>query len=435
LGDQPARARLAVILALGACLQAALVWMELRPTPRALWGDEVMYVDVASRWARGEPATLELLWPPLYPRLLALAMRLDAGLVALRLAQAACLFAAALLWRDVARRLTGSVLAGDVAAALLLLDPQVAAFTQFLWPEALHLALFAAALWVLVTRGSRPAWLAVAGVLLGACLLAKSVLGPFLPVLLLPLLRGSDLRRGAARVALVAGACALTALPTMIANSHRGAFAIADGARFNLWVGLNDHSRRNLVGEIVGDLYREWHASAPTFPGRERILERRIAGLVRERGPFAIARTQLRRQYFRLFHHDSFFTDQLPGGAIASQGFGYRDPPRSLASFLRVYAGVVWIAALVGVGLGLAALPRERSGWLAVLLAFVVYNLAVFFLLHVKTRYRVPFLPVFGLLAGVGVDALLGRGARFGGPAQRLAGAFVAALLLFLAFA
>ena len=65
------RVRLAVILALGACLQAVLLWMELRPRPRALWGDEIMYVDVASRWARGEPATLELLWPPLYPFLLA----------------------------------------------------------------------------------------------------------------------------------------------------------------------------------------------------------------------------------------------------------------------------------------------------------------------------------------------------------------------------
>jgi hypothetical protein len=432
--DRGGRVRLAVILALGACLQAALLWMELRPAPRALWGDEIMYADVAAHWSRGEPATLELLWPPLYPRLLAIAIRVDAALVALRLAQVACLFAAALLWRDVARRLTGSALAGDVTAALLLLDPQVAAFAQFLWPEALHLALFAAALWVLVSRGKHPAWLVVAGVLLGACLLAKSVLGPFLPVLLLPLLREGGPRRGLLRAAIVAASCALTVLPTMVANARRGTFAVADGARFNLWVGLNDRSPRNLLGEIVGDEYRTWQASAPTFREREEILRRKIGALVDGRGVIAIARAQLRRQYFRLFHHDSFFTDQLPGGAIAAQGFGYRDPPRALASVLRAYANVIWIATLVGVGLGLAALPRERTGWLAVLLAFVAYNLAVFLLLHVKTRYRLPFLPVLDLLSGAGVAALAGQG-RFGRWPWPVAGAVIAALLLFLAFA
>ncbi len=428
------RIRLVAILALGACLQALLLWMELRPRPRALWGDEIMYVDVASRWSRGEPATLELLWPPLYPRLLSVALRVDPHLVALRLAQAACLFAAALLWRDVARRLTGSTLAGDVAAALLLLDPQVAAFAQFLWPEALHLALFGGAVWMLVSRGSRPAWLVAAGVLLGTCLLAKSVVGPFVPVLLLPLLREAGWKRGLARAALVAGACAITVLPTMAANARRGTFSVASGARFNLWVGLNDTSQRNLVGEIVGDEYRRWQASASTFPEREAILERKIDAFVEERGALAVARAQLGRQYFRLFHHASFFTDQLPGGAIARLGLGYPDPPRAVASALRAYADVVWVVTLVGVGLGLAALPRERTGWLAVLLAVVAYNLAVLFLLHVKTRYRLPFLPVLDLLAGIGAAALAGEG-RFGAWPQRLAGALVAGLLLYLAFA
>jgi 4-amino-4-deoxy-L-arabinose transferase-like glycosyltransferase len=429
------RLRLAVILALATCLQAALLWMELRPQPRALWGDEIMYADVASRWARGEPATLELLWPPLYPRLLSVVLRVDPRLIALRLAQAACLFAAALLWRDVARRLTGSPLAGDVTAALLLLDPQVAAFAQFLWPEALHLAAFAAALWLLVTRGTRPWWLVVAGVLLGVCLLAKSVLGPFLPVLLLPLLREAGLKRGLARAAIVAAACAVTVLPAMRASASQGGpYSIANGARFNLWVGLNDRSRRNLVGEIVGDEYRRWQASAPTFGEREDILKRKIGALVHERGLLAIARAQLGRQYFRLFHHDSFFTDQLPGGAIAAQGLGYRDPPAALASAARAWGNLIWLTTLVGVGLGLAALPRDRTGWLAVLLAFVGYNLALFLLLHVKTRYRLPFLPVLDLLAGTGVAALAGEG-RFGGWPQRAAGTVAGALLLYLAFA
>ena len=69
------------------------------------------------------------------------------------------------------------------------------------------------------------------------------------------------------------------------------------------------------------------------------------------------------------------------------------------------------------------------------LLAFVAYNLALFFVLHVKTRYRVPFLPVLDLLAAAGLAALAGKGPPFGPLPLRIAGAAVAALALVLAFA
>lgn len=425
-----------VVLALALLLQGALLFMELRPSPRALWGDEIMYADLAARWSRGEPATLELLWPPLYPHLLAWAGALDGSFVAMRLFQVACLFAAALLWRDLARTFTGSALAGDLTAALLLLDPQVASFAQFLWPEALHLALCAAVVWILVNRGGRVPFLLLAGVLLGVCLLAKSVLGPFLPILLLPLAWEAGPRRGLARAGIVAAACAVVVLPVMAAHARQhGAFVVADGARFNAWVGLNDRSRRNLVDEIVGLEYRRWQQSAPTFPERERLLDARIRALVAERGVFSVARAQLGRQYFRLFHHASFFTDQLPGGAIAAQGLGYRGVPPALAAALRAYGALVFAVVLAGAGLGVAALPRERRAFVLMLLAFVAYNLALFFVLHVKTRYRVPFLPVLDLLAAAGIAALAGKGPPLGPLPLRVAGGLAAALALVLAFA
>ena len=37
------------VLALALLLQAAMLFMELRPRPRALWGDEIMYADLAAR--------------------------------------------------------------------------------------------------------------------------------------------------------------------------------------------------------------------------------------------------------------------------------------------------------------------------------------------------------------------------------------------------
>lgn len=425
-----------VVLALALLLQGALLFMELRPERRALWGDEIMYADLAARWSRGEPATLDLLWPPLYPHLLAWARTLGDGFVALRLFQVACLFAAAFLWRDLARTFTRSPLVGDATAALLLLDPQAASFAQFLWPEALHLALFAGVVWVLVNRGGRVPFLLLAGALLGACLLAKSVLGPFVPVVLLPLLLEAGARKGLARAAVVAAACAVVVLPVMVTNARQqGAFAIAAGARFNAWVGLNDRSRRSLVDEIVGLEYRRWQESAPTFAGRERLLDAKIRGLVRERGLVAVARAQLGRQYFRLFHHASFFTDQLPDGAIASQGLGYRGRSPAIAAAFRAYGAAVWAVVLAGAGLGLAALPKERRPFVWMLLAFVAYNLALFLVLHVKARYRIPFLPVLDLLAAAGLAALAGEGPPLGPWPQRIAGALAAVLALVLAFA
>ena len=140
-----------------------------------------------------------------------------------------------------------------------------------------------------------------------------------------------------------------------------------------------------------------------------------------------IARAQLGRQYFRLFHHDSFFTDQLPGrrhhGGRASGTAARRSPSRRSCVRMPTSSGSPRSSASAW------GSPRCRAsarGWLAVLLAFVAYNLALFFLLHVKTRYRIPFLPVLDLLAGVGVAALAGQGALWrlapaagGGPRRR----------------
>ena len=162
-----------------------------------LWGDEIMYADLATRWARGEPATLELLWPPLYPRLLAIAMRV-------RLGPAGPATGPGRLPLRRGAPLARSRAHADGLAPRGRRDRRAAAARP---PgrrvRAVPVARSAAprplrggAVGAREPRdrgrpGSRaPAWL------LGVCLLAKSVLGPFLPVLLLPLLR-DGVRRGA----------------------------------------------------------------------------------------------------------------------------------------------------------------------------------------------------------------------------------------------
>ena len=436
-------------------LQAALLWIEWRPVPRRLWGDEGTYWQAAQEVRAGGEPDLHLIWPPLYPRFLAATMPLSGGTrLAAQLAQVALLVAAALLLRCLGRALlpdaaiARGIHAADVAAALLLLDPQVAVFGAYLWPEALHLALFLFAWWALVARGDRWPWLVAAGVALGLALLAKSLLLAFLPVLLAPLLRAGPWWRRLLRPAVVAAAIALTLLPVQLAHRARyGKATVADSSAFNAWVGLNDRARRNFVDEIVGDELGTYLRSAPEPAVRAVIARAKVRGLLAERGVATVLRAQLSRQYFRLFDRDSFLADQLPGGAIAARGdgYGYSAPPPWVAAALRGWGWAIYAGVLGGAAFGIVIVARTvfaRDGvtvpaasrhWLAVALLFIVYNLALFLVLHVKSRYRVQLMPVLDLCAAGAVAWVWSR--RPQQPALTLAaGGLLGALALFLAF-
>ena len=367
----------------------------------------------------------------------------DGSRLAAQLAQIALLVASTLLLRGIGRALlpgaeiAGGIHAADVAAALLLLDPQVACFGAFLWPELPHLALFLFAWWVLVTRAERWPWLVIAGVALGLALLTKSLLLAFVPVLLAPLLfTAGPWTRRLLRPAVVVGAMALTLLPTLLHNRSRyGVFGVADSSAFNAWVGLNDRSRRNFVGEIVGDELGVYLKSAPDPARRAAIARGKIRALIDERGVLPVLRAQLSRQYFRLFDRDSFLADQLPGGAIAEHpdGYGYATPPSWLAALLRGWGWAIYGTVLVGAALGVATVPSGDRRWLAVALLFVAYNLALFLVLHVKTRYRVQLMPVLDLFAAATAAWLVTRQPRRPAAAW-IAGGALAAILLVLAF-
>lgn len=421
-------------------LHGLLAFLEHAPGTRRLWGDERMYADLAERQARGAPAEIELLWPPLYPRLLSWAARLgplsDEGLaagaarparVALAVGQLVLLLAAAWALRAFGARATGSVMAGELAAALLLLDPQCAAFVYYLWPEVPHLAAWLGALALLSRAPTRPRARALvalaAGVLLGLALLLKSLLTPFVPILALAWLldrpRPADEppRRETWRAlgggALLLGATLAVVTPTVLENGRRaGAWVVADSLRFNLWVGLNERSPRNLVDEVVGDEFARWQQSAPTFAGRERVLDAKLSALIDARGWPAIVRAQFGRQYRRLFAEPSFLSDQFPGEPIAARGYGYVAPPPWATRVLRLWQRTHYALLLVAACWGAACLwtrarARPTSGgatgrvWLTSATLFLAFNLGLFLLLHVKTRYRVQFLPVFDLYAGV----------------------------------
>jgi hypothetical protein len=447
------------VLIAAAFLHATLGWIELRPAARGLNGDEVTYLERAEA-LRGGPAPADvLLWPPLYPRFLAAAgWLLGSPVRGAQAVQLVLLLAAAALLAGVARRLGLRPATSVACGGFLLVYPPVAAFAWYLWPEVVHLVLFLAVLWLLVARGDSLRWMLAAGALLGLALLTKSLLLPFWPLLFLPLFlddreesspatgRRRRLLRTAVAVAVAAAVLAVTVAPTLAANHRRtGRWLLAGSGTFNLWVGLNDRSRKSLEDPVVWPAYQEYLASADSWVERQEVLHREIRELVAERGVPGLLADQLSRQYFRLFDKDSYLTEQLPGGALAVGPRGYRDPPPPVAAALRAASylpyALLLVLAAAGVALGTKSLPSAasppRRRWWWLLLAFVGYNLALFLLLHVKSRYRVQLLPALLLFAGLGWDTLAGAVSGTVRPLPRGRVALAAALavaLLFLAF-
>ena len=420
-------------------VQATMLWLYWVPAPKTLWGDEVTYLAAAQRLLATGSAGLDTLWPPLAPHFLAGVLSVSFGsLFPLHVLQLGLLLVAALLLRDLAARICGSRLAGTVAALLLLADPTMAAFATYLWPEVLHAFLFLAVLWVLVLRPDRPAWLAIGGTALGLALLTKSLLGPFVPILLLPFFLSRPRGRSLARAALLVGVAAAIVAPVIISNGlSRDAFVVSDSSRFNLWVGLNDSSPKSMVNDIAGREYQAYLESAPDFRGRQAVLAGKISAYVRQRGVLAILREQLGRQYFRLFDRDSYLDDQLPGGPSHASGAGYPSPAPWLARTVHAYSHAHYAMVLVATAFGVVAFRSRPHPWMRVILAFLAYNLGVFLLLHVKSRYRLQFVPFLELLAGVGLAGLWAQVKGVAapiGPWRIAAATGLALLLLLLAF-
>ena len=396
------RLALASLFSLAILLHATLLALSHFPEPRVESGDEVRYLAYAeTAWESGE-AGRHPLWPPLYFQVLTGAFFLGLGRLGVQLAQLGLLWLAAWLLYDLCRHWSGSKLVGTVAGGLVLLYPPLVAFAFYFWPEILHLTLFLGALWILALRSHRFAWLFSAGVLLGLCILTKHVLRPFLPVLLLPLLFEGRRTERLSRLAvvltgfLVAVAPVLTKLPWPIEDEFTSAPV------FNVWTGLNDRSRKNFVAPVVGAEFNAYEQSAPSYAKRNRLLFSKVVGLVEARGLWSVTASQLSRQYFRLFDKDSFLTDQLPGGELASSNAGYRGGPPVLLSALRWGSYILYTLVLIFAVIGIAVCPRRGRRWIWVGFAFLAYNLAIFLVLHVKSRYRIQFMPFLFFFSACG---------------------------------
>ena len=420
-----------------ALVHVGLWWLDHHPVPRTLWGDEKSYLTSAMKLLAGDPGWWpEPLWPPLYPQFLAGMMWLGKGsLTGVVLAQSLLLAATGALLGDLTRRLTGSRAAGVAVVVLTLGYPPLVAFGHYLWPEILPLFLFSALLWLLAARGEKSGWCAIAGVVLGLALLSKSLLLPFVPLLLAVAFWGSRPGDAIRKVTVVLGLAAVTVAPTVVANARRtGTPMIANSAAFNIWVGLNDIGRESFRNDVVWPEYQRWMASADTHAARDRILREKIRDLIRERGWVVVLRNQFSKQYFRLFDVGCYLTDQLPRGpAQEHAGAGYLGVGSKLGRVVTAAAVASVLALLLVAPAGLILGGCRENRWVRTLIVFLIYNLLLFTWLHVKTRYRIQMLPA----AFVGVGCLVAwveAGCRPRPSMIRIGGAVVViAMLIWLA--
>ncbi len=366
-------------------LHAVLLWIAHHPRTRGLNGDEVTYWQAAREILAGQTPAINLLWPPLYPRFLAAILQLWDSLGAVILVQTLLLVGAAVCLAGVARQLGASPKTAHGIALAFLGYPPLAAFAHYLWPEVLHLALFLAALWIVLARPQAVGWMPLVGLLLGLALLSKSLLTYFWPLLLIPVLQAPGTRgQRTLRASLVVAALLLTVTPTVLHHQRAtGRWVIADSSAFNLWVGLSLHSRQSLGDAQVYAAYLAYLDSAPTWPERDQLLWQRIRGLLAERGWAAVLKDQLAYQYFRLFDRQSYLSAQLPGGELTRGERGYQETPTWLAGLLRTLCDIATVGLWLAFAWGIWVVPPRRrpGGWL-----LVAFNSALFIALRTRGR-------------------------------------------------
>lgn len=451
---QRRRALAALFIGLLALSQGLLWYAYYGHGAKALIGDEQVYQETALSILLGGAWMPGTIWPPLQPLLMAATYAVfGSHLLSVQVLQTLLFFGCAALLRDLWRHLGGSVAAANLAAALFLLNPANAAYAQWLWPEIPHLFLLLA-VFCLLARVASPVRAFAAGAGIGLAMLAKSLLSAFWPAFLLVFLRRERPFVRVRHAALCVLGMALVTAPALLHGwRETGRPMIADSSIYNLWVGLGDRWRSDYVADMGGVTLPAFLASGSTPQERNAVYLDKVQGLVADRGVVTLLGDQLSRQYFRLFSAKTPLVSQLPGAACAGHLSVYRSPPW-LTRTLVVLNDSFHVLMLVAAAFGIACWRRLNRPMVLVLL-FFAYQLALFMVLHVKARFLFPMVPFLcgfagSFLSSVWSGRVVASVARHpsllagGGivpttlqfsPQRLIAGASLAALLLFLAFA
>jgi 4-amino-4-deoxy-L-arabinose transferase-like glycosyltransferase len=388
-------------------LEAILFYLYYFPEQKLLLGDESRYYENAISILNGGNWQPHFFWPPLQSILLAFFFKLfGESLLPFQLFQYLLLVISALMVRDIVFRETGNFQSSQVGFAVMLLFPSWLAYSHFLWPEVIHVFLFVSILWINNYKKQILKWAVLSGVFIALALLAKSLLLLFIPFLLWPSLL--DIFNNKKRIfrvqfILIQLVVMLIVLSPFAINSKKNfnSWMISNSSMFNLYVGLNDESRQNFIKPLAGKTFREYMKTADTFSEREAIIKEKVYQQLEEQGVITTFINQISKQYFRLFNHNSFLSDQFQGEIEKGQKNRYSHPlssnlVQSVLLLDKILYTIVFAIMLYGVIWMWKSSPLYQQ-----CLLFLLYNLGLFLLLHAKTRFRIPLVPLFAIYAGV----------------------------------
>jgi len=381
---RPARLSRALLAlwAVGLGLRLAFIWLEPATAPIA---DETMWLMALNRIPAADfsPfANYPIFHPPLYPYFLAIVHQMFGGMLAIKIAQAMIGSLLIPVIHRITARISGprSALA---AAAIAAFYPELIWYASHFWCETLFLTFF----WMAVERvlaadetGSRRAALA-AGLLFGVAILTRETLLYLLPVAVIWLAWPKPRRWGLS--ATVVMSTLVVVAPWTLRNwiQFDAFIPVSTGGGLNLYQGNAGISR----GEVYDEYYAnegkvgqfQWARAA----GLRAIWNRQPAWIfekIRDEGP-------------RLAELDSLALIHLRRGAYGEEV--------SCAAYQGVAFIVLvpWILIAMASVAALARAPMNRR--MVLLLAL----LGAYLLLHIAThgfsRYRLPVLPAFMILA------------------------------------
>lgn len=285
--------------------------------------------------------------------------------------------------------------AARVAAAVVLLDPTLVAYTHLLWPETVFTFVVATVVERLpFVRSAGPVGAIGVGVWIGLALLLKPVFGLFCLILAASWLVDLGPASAARLVLWVGGTAVLVISPWLVRNQLRygPSILLENQGAYNLWVGN--------APETAREVRDQWHA-LPDPVTRARVARDRGIAAVRD-DPERFAASVPRRM-LNLWGLEFFVVMHAVLGGYGPLGKG-----TLVAGFWVIQAA--WAGLLVLAALGVGRVARDPT--LRVLLVYAgVVTLLVSAMVS-TTRFRVPLAPLLAAAAGLGLEELRVRGLR-----------------------
>ena len=402
---------LAAIWTAGVAARLLFIAFEPATSPVA---DETMWLMALKRIpaARFSPfSNFPIFNPPLYPYLLAATNAVFGSLLAIKVLQAliGSLLIPAIF--RVAGRAFG-VRTAVAAACIAAFYPELVWYSAHFWCETLFLAI----LWWAVERlmaadeTSSIRTAAVAGALFGLAVLTRETILYLVPLCALWLGWTRTRPRPALALTVLASTFAVVAPWTARNWIQFGAFIpVSTGGGLNLYQGNASIPR--------GDVYNEYYEKEGKV---EQYQWARMAGLqaILKRQPFWLFE-KIRDEGPKLAELDSLALIHLRRRA-------YEDPSCGAYRGVAVIVIAPWILIALGSMVALARAPANRNTVLLVglLVAYLLLHIAT----HGFSRYRLPVVPVFMILAGSLADLDGRNGAS--APRRLLLGALFVALAL-----